>query len=108
MPESLRLTVLEAVHDQWGHQGVSRTLLLLKSRCFWPRMHYDVKEHVRKCFKCTVAKSPTPKIRSPMMHLLSFKPLELLSINFLKLDKGHKGFEDVLVMTDGFTRISVA
>ena len=39
-----------------------------------------------------------------MRHLLAFKPMERLAIDFLKLDRGHGGVEDVLVMTDSFTQ----
>ena len=41
-----------------------------------------------------------------MQHLLSFQPLERLAIDFLKLDRGN--IEDVLIMTDSFTKFAVA
>ena len=108
VPDVLRAIVLQAVHDQWGHQGVGRSYGLLKARCFWPGMSRQVRDYVRKCFNCTVAKAQAPAVRPPMRHVLAFKPLERLAIDFLKLDRGKGGFEDVLVMTDSFTKFAQA
>ena len=67
-------------------------------------MKLDMQNHIKQCIKCTLAKTPTPKTR----HLIALKPLEVLSIDFLKLDHGRGRIEDVLVMTDVFTRIAQA
>ena len=107
-PEKLQATLLELAHDKMGHQGVGRTVALLRTRCFWPGLQNDVRAHIKKCFPCIVAKAPTPKVRTPMRHLLAFSPQELLAIDFLKLDKGKGGFEDVLVMTDAFSKFALA
>ena len=104
IPEQLQPVLLEAAHDKWGHQGVARTSALLQARCYWPGMVEQTKAYIRKCAHCTVAKAPLPKLRAPMKHLLAFKPLELLAIDFVKLDHGKGGVEDVLVMTDAFTK----
>ena len=108
VPHNLRDVVLRAVHDDWGHQGISRTLSLLKTRCFWPGLAQDVQSHIKECFKCVTAKAPTPVVKAPMRHLLALRPLELLAIDFLKLDQGKGGIEDVLVMTDAFTKYAQA
>ena len=108
VPGVLRAIVLQAVHDQWGHQGVGRSYGLLKARCFWPGMSRQVRDFVRKCFHCTVAKAQAPAVRPHMRHLLAFKPLERLAIDVLKLDRGKGGFEDFLVMTDPFTKFEQA
>ena len=79
VPSALQALVLESVHDKWGHQGTSRTLALLKAKCFWPGMRLNVKQHIQKCAQCLISKAPLLKIRPPMQHLLAFKPLELLA-----------------------------
>ena len=99
---------MELAHDQWGHQGVGRTFGILKLRCFWPGLHKDVKEYIKKCFVCTVTKTPTPTVCTPRRHLLAFRPMELVAMDFLKLDRGKGGFEDVLVVTDAFTKFAQA
>ena len=108
VPRCLRSKMLEHAHDDWGHQGVNRTVGILKTRCFWPALQQDVKTYVKKCFSCAITKTPVPTIRTPMRHLLAFQPMELLAIDFLKLDRGKGGYEDVLVMTDAFTKFAQA
>ena len=99
---------MQAVDDQWGHQGVGRTYGMLKVQCFWPGMSRQVREYVRKCFQCTVSKAQAPAVRPPMRHSLAFKHMERLAIGFLKLHRGKGGFEDVLIMTDSFTKCAHA
>lgn len=108
VPKGLQEKMLQMAHDQWGHQGINRTIAILRERCFWPGMCNDVRAHIKKCFACIAAKTPTPTIRTPRRHLLAFKPLELIAIDFLKLDKGQGGYEDVLVITDAFTKFARA
>ncbi|PIK36703.1 putative transposon Ty3-I Gag-Pol polyprotein [Apostichopus japonicus] len=108
VPQMLRTRLMEMAHDEWGHQGINRTFSILQMRCFWPGLHKDVQCHIKRCFTCTTTKSPTPAIRTPRRHVLATRPLELLAIDFLKLDQGKGGFEDVLVMTDAFTKYSQA
>ncbi len=44
VPACLRTQVLESVHAGMGHQGIERTLQLLKPRCYWVGMHGDVEQ----------------------------------------------------------------
>ena len=104
VPELLKQTLLESVHDGWGHQGIGRTYGLLKTRCYWPGMYNHAKTYVKNCVKCTLAKTPTPKVRPPLRHLLAFRPLELVALDFVKVDRGKGGMEDILTITDGFTK----
>ena len=83
-----------------GLQGVGRSYGLLNEQCYWPGMNRYVREHVRRCFQCTLSKAHTPVVRPSIRHLLAFKPMECLAIDFLKLDRGHGGFEDILMMTN--------
>ena len=104
VPELFKQTLLESVHDGWGHQGIGRTYGLLKIRCYWPGMYNHAKTHVKNCVKCTLAKTPTPKVRPPLRQLLAFRPLELVALDFVKVDWGKGGMEDILTITDGFTK----
>ena len=63
---------------------------------------------MRKCLHCMVVKAQAAAVRPPMRHLLAFKHLERLAIDFLKLDRGKGGFDYVLVMTDSFTQFAQA
>ncbi|KAJ8390487.1 hypothetical protein AAFF_G00102840 [Aldrovandia affinis] len=47
-------------------QGVERTLQLIRSRCYWPKMSGDVEKWCRECERCILAKAVLPK-----MHVLN-------------------------------------
>ena len=104
IPRILRETMLELTHDRWGHQGVDRTLNLLRERCYWPGVTREARRYIKKCFRCITSKVPMPTIRPPQRHLLAFRPQEIIAVDFLKLDRGRGGFEDVLVNTDVFSK----
>lgn len=108
VPKCLRRKLIEVAHDDWGHQGIGRTLSVFNVRCFWPVQCNDVTSYIKQCFTCTVTKVSSPKVRTPRRHLLAFRPFELMGMDFLKLDVGKGGYEDVLVITDAFTKFSQA
>ena len=70
-------------------------------------MTQDANSWVKQCRRCQVAKVnyniPKPKFG----HLITHNPLDLVCLDFTKVDpcKGGKG--NVLVMTDAFTKFSV-
>jgi transposase InsO family protein len=108
LPVNLKDSVIRSLHDQMGHQGLERTLQLIRKRCYWPGMHAEVEKWVKDCERCTLAKMPQPRVRTPMGSLLATHPLEVLSIDFTLLDPASDGRENVLVMTDVFTKYTVA
>ena len=108
LPVSQRNRVLELVHDRHGHQGPERTLQILQKRCYWPKMGDDVKEWCERCPRCQAGKKPGNRISQPMGHLRATNPLEVVALDFLKLDVASDGRENVLVMTDVFTKWSFA
>lgn len=107
LPPGLQYKLLQACHDDWGHQGRNRTLALVRSRGFWPSMSESVGEYIKRCERCCVAKAETPKPCTPMGKIEAGKPWEMLAIDFTVLDK-RQGIENVLIITDVFTRFSFA
>ena len=108
LPTSLRQTVLEALHDASGHQGRDRTLALVRRRVFWPGMAKDVGSYCASCSRCCLAKALRPTVKPSMGHLLADKPLQLLAIDFTLLEKASDGRENVLTMTDAFSKFTIA
>ena len=70
-------------------------------------MANDAAQWVSHCTHCQVAQGtytdPKPKIR----QLESNNPLDLLCLDFTKIDPSKTGKENVLVMTDTFSKFSV-
>ena len=107
LPEKLRRPVFEAVHST-GHQGADRCLRLLQKRCYWPGMYAMVEKWVKECERCNIAKMPTARVTAPLGHLLATKPLEVVAMDFTLLEKASDGRENVLVLTDVFTKYTMA
>ncbi|XP_038074823.1 uncharacterized protein LOC119742731 [Patiria miniata] len=108
LPAELQPMVMDTLHNQAGHQGRERTLALIRKRCFWPGMATTVEKWCQKCERCTVSKAPTPAVRPSMGRLLAERPLDILAIDFTILEKATDGRENVLVMTDVFSKFSQA
>lgn len=108
LPTCLKERVLSSVHDQMGHQGIERTLGLLRQRCFWVGMHGDVEQWVKRCQRCVLTKMPQPKIQAPQTPFLATRPLEVVAVDYTTLERAIDGRENVLVMTDVFTKFSQA
>lgn len=108
LPQVLKDKVLESVHDHAGHQGVERTLALLRKRCFWIRMAQDVEKWCKNCERCMIAKAPLPSIKPPIGNLIAHRPMEILAMDYTLLEKSSDGRENVLVMTDIFSKFTQA
>ena len=100
--------VLRLGHDASGHQGSERTYQLLRRRCYWPQMAHEIQEYCARCHRCQTAKKPGASIRQPPGHLLATAPLEMVAMDFTKLEYASDGREDVLILTDVFTKWTVA
>lgn len=108
VPESLKADALFGVHDHAGHQGQPRTLSLARQRFFWCDMEKDVRNHVRCCRRCVLAKTPEPSARAPLESIKTSAPLELVCIDFWSAEDSNNKSVDVLVVTDHFTRLAHA
>lgn len=108
LPAALKPEVLAQVHQGHGHQGVERTLELLRQRCYWPGMSAEVAQWCRECERCQVAKDTHIPAPSFMGHLVASCPNEILAIDFTLLEPSQNGIENVLVMTDVFSKYTLA
>ncbi|PIK53070.1 hypothetical protein BSL78_10033 [Apostichopus japonicus] len=108
VPEGLQADILLALHDHANHPSSERTLALLRKRFYWPGMTSDTNEYCKRCERCSLRRPPAPSTRAPLVPIKTSAPLELLSVDFLKLDVSSDGYENVLVMIDHFTKLAVA
>ena len=108
LPRCLQDKVLDNLHNNQGHQGVERTERLLRARCYWPTLHKDVQAWITMCERCTLGKFPATKVRTPLGRLIATRPLEVVAIDYTVLEPSSDGRENVLVITDVFTKFTVA
>ena len=107
MPESFFGLVLAGLHDSVGHQGIERTLSLVKSRFFWPGIDVTVEAYVGKCPRCIRRKTPS-SVTAGLVPIHSTFPLELACIDFLSFEMSRGGYENILVITDHYTHFAQA
>ena len=69
-------------------------------------MTAQAKEHVRKCHPCLAFKARQQE--APFKNTVATHPLELVHLNYLCLEPGKGLEENVLVVTDHFTRYAQA
>lgn len=107
IPPSLVVEVLRLCHDNIGHPGRDKMTAFIRDRFFWPGMSQDVDQWITGCKSCILRKSPT-NIRAPLVSINTSEALELVCLDFLSLETSKGGYENILVMTDHFTRYAVA
>ena len=81
LPYKFRKRMVLACHDEVGHLGMDRTLLVLQDRVYWPGMAKDVRDHIRTCGRCERFKQ-LPSFEEISQTKASY-PLELLHVDFL-------------------------
>ncbi len=109
IPAAFRDQALTGVHDEVGHLGRDRTLDLARSRFYWPGMTSDVDAKIKSCGRCMRRKmNPDSYKVQPLVSITSSEPMELVCMDFLTLEPSKGGIENVLVITDHFTKYTVA
>ena len=93
LPRIYHEAVLHMLHDDYGHQGLDQTLALVRERFYWGSMNHDVTEYVTNCHWCHVAKGHYTGLQTQQGSLVVNNLLDLLCINFLKVDPSRDGKE---------------
>ena len=88
--EKYRGTVLKALHNEMGHQGVARTTSLVRDRFFWPQMQREIEHYVSLSCSCPKSKKPSNETRAPLTSIVITQHFELVSVDFLHVDKLFK------------------
>ena len=106
VPQAYRQKAIEGCHDQVGHFGQDRVLDLLRTWFYWPGMHVDVVSYINSCSRCLHRKSQPDK--APFLNIEASQPLKLIHLDYLKIEASKGKIENVLVITDHFTRYAQA
>ena len=107
LPAAFQEQALKGVHNDVGHLGLDRSIQLLRQRYYWPFMYASLQKHISRCQQCLLRKTP-PNQLAPLVNVVTSQPLELLCMDFLSLEPSKGGIENILVITDHFTKYSVA
>jgi len=107
VPFKLRSLVYKELHQEMGHLGADRVNQLARERLFWPHMR-DITHFVTKVCPCLKQRRPNLSTRAPMQNIKTSTPFELISIDFVHLERSSGGYEYILVVVDHFTRFAQA
>ena len=108
LPIKYQAQVLKLLHDGQGHQGLERTLALCQERFYWNTMFQDVTNYVKTCPQCQTAKGDYIDPKTKLGTIIANNPMDLLCIDFTKVDPSKSSKENILVLTDAFTKFSQA
>ena len=96
------------LHDGQGHQGIDRTIALCREQFYWNTMYKDIAQYVKDCPQCQVAKGPFVGPKTQPGSIIVNGPLALLCVDFTTMDPSRDGKENVLALTDVFSKFSQA
>ena len=102
MPTQFRKRTVTVCHEDYGHLGMDRVLVLLQERYFWPKMSDDVRKYIRQCDRCVRFKRR--KEQTELFPITATYPLELVHLDFLSIGGKEDRMKNILVVTDHFTR----
>ncbi len=107
LPGKYRVETMQGLHDQVGHPSFERTLDLVSWRFYWPLMKSTVEDHCHAWERCICRKSRVVTA-APLVSIKSIRHMELLCMNYLKIEPDVKDTRNVLVIADHFTRYAFA
>ena len=108
LPLSWHSKAFQLLHEDMGHMGRDRTLSLLKERFYWPSMAKFVHEAIKTCHRCLRSKAPHLPEKAALCHLTSSQTMELVCIDYLGLEESKGRYDNILVITDHFTKYAQA
>ena len=69
-------------------------------------MFQDVTKYVKECPQCQIAKGDYTEPNTILGVIIANNPMDLVCIDFTKVDPSKDSKENILVLTDAFTKFS--
>uniref|UniRef100_A0A8C1WKU1 Gypsy retrotransposon integrase-like protein 1 n=1 Tax=Cyprinus carpio TaxID=7962 RepID=A0A8C1WKU1_CYPCA len=107
VPEDQVQALLVAYHTQLGHQGQEKTVSLLRRHFYWPGLEASVGAFIQACPRCMLYKARREP-KAPLVPIKARAPLHIVAMDFLTLGRPADRYQNILVVTDLFTKYSWA
>ena len=108
MPQKYHQLVYKHLHEDMGHLGTERILEIARDLFYRPHMARDIEHYISSVCQCVHRKKPTFLPKSQAKNITTCFPFELISIDFVHLERSTGGYEYLLVIDDHFTRFAQA
>ena len=105
LPAEFHEMIYKELHEKMAHLCSEKTIELAQQRFYWPYMSKDIYYYIKKRCLCVTKRKPNVPERAALIPIESSSPFEMVSIDFLHLDKAN---EYVLMVCDHFTRFTQA
>ena len=108
VPQSLVQRVIKIFHNNRGHQGISRTINMMKRRFWFRKMREQVNVYVNKCLLC--CQHATHKIKYESKHLpIPNKPFDGICLDCVgPLERSKRNFKWILTCIDLHSSFMIA
>ena len=106
LPEIYHQIVYTELHEKMAHLGPDKVVDLSRRRFYWPYMAKEIEHYVRKKCSCIISKKPNIPEKAALTPIEATYPFEIISIDYLHLDRCKGGYEYALVVCDHFTRFT--
>jgi transposase InsO family protein len=105
VPREQTSLIYQLYHKDVGHTSTERTLEAISRFWYWPGMTKYIKAKVNACTVC-LRNRPQGEV-AQLKHLTATRPLEIISIDYVKLDQAKGKKEYALTMIDVYTKFSL-
>ena len=106
LPVKYQGQVLQLLHGGQVHEGIERTIALCWEWFYWNTMFQYAMKYVKDCPWYQIAKGDYTKPNTIPGVIIAHNPVDLMCIDFTKVDPLKVGKENILVLTDTFTKFS--
>ena len=103
LPLKCQAQLLQLWHDGQGHQGIVRTIALCLEQFYWHTTKY-----VKDCPQFQTAKGDYTEPNTIPGIIIAHNPVDLMCIDFTKVEPSKDGKENILVLVDAFAKFSQA
>ena len=107
IPKNLSTVVLKLAHDDLGHNGSTRTYMILRRNYYWKGLRPHVVRYVKRCTICRKHNSASPKYNKGKFQAPG-APMDFISMDLIgefhpPSSQGNKYALTVICMLSGWT-----
>ena len=108
IPKTIIKTVLQEMHDHFGHFSIGKTYSLIKMYYYWSKMIKYIQANVDSCSFCQREKMQTDRYQLQMTEIPRRAFAKVSADLIVELPTSHYSNKNILVMVDHLTKWPIA